>query len=118
MNYRKLYKKETKRPIPLTFEIHHIDGDRSNNDIMNLVALPKELHTDFHKSAINIKDWTFSMQMDGVSDCDTFRIIEEASVFAVFQSECNKWCAYRNYLLGLTPFDVFRLDSQYTTSSH
>ena len=30
------------------YEVHHIDEDRSNNDIENLVLLPKELHSKYH----------------------------------------------------------------------
>lgn len=30
------------------YEIHHIDKNRSNNDIDNLVLLPKKLHHQFH----------------------------------------------------------------------
>lgn len=31
------------------FDVHHIDRDRSNNDIHNLVLLPKELHRELHR---------------------------------------------------------------------
>lgn len=29
-------------------EIHHIDGNKRNNVIWNLIALPKEIHTAYH----------------------------------------------------------------------
>ena len=31
--------------IPKNFDIHHIDNDKSNNDITNLLCLPKDEHT-------------------------------------------------------------------------
>lgn len=31
------------------FEVHHIDRNRENNDVHNLVLLPKKLHREYHK---------------------------------------------------------------------
>lgn len=45
---RKFYEKETGERIPDNFHIHHIDMDRNNNDILNLVALPLSLHNRYH----------------------------------------------------------------------
>lgn len=52
MSHRKIYK-EYHGNIPVdntgrTYDIHHIDGDRSNNDIDNLVALTIEEHYNLH----------------------------------------------------------------------
>jgi len=52
MTYRKIYKKHH-GSIPVddtgrTYDIHHIDGDRKNNDIKNLVALSIEDHYLIH----------------------------------------------------------------------
>lgn len=49
MNYRKYYEKELKCKIPKGWHIHHIDLDRNNNEINNLVAIPKKLHEEFHR---------------------------------------------------------------------
>ena len=51
-NYRKLWEKFN-GPIPrdkngIKFDIHHIDGDRTNNVIENLVALSMDDHYDLH----------------------------------------------------------------------
>lgn len=48
-NYRLLYETYY-RYIPEDWEIHHIDYNHYNNDIENLVALPKELHRKLHQS--------------------------------------------------------------------
>ena len=53
-NYRKIYENHN-GPIPKdnqgrTYEIHHIDGDHSNNNPSNLVALTIQEHYDVHKS--------------------------------------------------------------------
>lgn len=35
-------------PIPDGWDVHHIDRDRTNNDITNLMCLPKDEHTKLH----------------------------------------------------------------------
>ena len=52
INYRKIYE-EAVGPIPVddegrTYDIHHKDGDRSNNHPSNLVALSIKDHYDIH----------------------------------------------------------------------
>ena len=36
------------------YHVHHIDFDRTNNDVDNLYVLPKSLHIKFHNSLNNI----------------------------------------------------------------
>ena len=53
-NYRKIYE-EYYGPIPSepngrTYEIHHIDGNHSNNNPLNLVAVTLQEHYDIHYS--------------------------------------------------------------------
>lgn len=53
VNYRKIYEQHY-GPIPhdnqgRSFEIHHIDGNRNNNDISNLRAVSLEDHYNIHK---------------------------------------------------------------------
>jgi len=50
MNYRKLYEKYFGIKIPPEFDIHHIDFNHENNNIENLILLPKSLHQRIHKS--------------------------------------------------------------------
>lgn len=35
--------------VPKGYEIHHIDGNHFNNKANNLIAIPKELHTEIHR---------------------------------------------------------------------
>jgi hypothetical protein len=54
INYRKIYESHYGK-IPVdddgrTYEIHHIDGDRSNNDPSNLKAVSIQEHYDIHLS--------------------------------------------------------------------
>lgn len=36
------------RKVPYGYQIHHIDHNRKNNNICNLVAIPKKLHNNYH----------------------------------------------------------------------
>jgi hypothetical protein len=51
-NYRWIWER-VNGPIPIdengqTYEIHHIDGDRNNNDISNLMCVSKREHSQIH----------------------------------------------------------------------
>lgn len=48
-NYRKKYKDYFKIQISQEYDIHHIDFNHENNDIENLLLLPKKLHQRLHK---------------------------------------------------------------------
>lgn len=48
MKYRLLYKKETGCAVPTDYDIHHIDMNKTNNTINNLVAIPHKLHEEYH----------------------------------------------------------------------
>ena len=48
MNYRKLYEEHHDLKIPKDWDIHHIDADRENNKINNLIMLPSKLHQALH----------------------------------------------------------------------
>lgn len=47
-NYRKYYKDYYSIEFGREFDIHHIDRNRENNDISNLILLPKTLHQKYH----------------------------------------------------------------------
>ena len=48
MSYRKLYEKHIDK-IPKGYEVHHIDFNHKNNNIDNLIAIPKKVHTVIHQ---------------------------------------------------------------------
>ena len=52
MNYRKIWER-VNGPIPkdehgISYDIHHIDGNRSNNSIENLKCVSVQEHFDIH----------------------------------------------------------------------
>lgn len=62
--YRKIYEQHH-GPIPQddqgrTYDIHHIDGDPSNNDISNLLAVSIQDHLQIH---LNQGDWAAAMRL-------------------------------------------------------
>lgn len=48
MDYRKIYQEHYRITIPDGFEIHHINKDREDNRIENLMLLPARVHRDLH----------------------------------------------------------------------
>jgi hypothetical protein len=49
MDYRKLYENSNGK-IPKNWDIHHIDFNHKNNDIENLIAVPKMVHVVIHQT--------------------------------------------------------------------
>ena len=48
-NYRKIYENHV-GPIPYRYDIHHLDGNHSNNNPTNLKAVTVQEHYDIHYS--------------------------------------------------------------------
>lgn len=48
MDYRRLYERHYGIKIPPEYDVHHIDFNRDNNNIDNLLLLPKSLHKKLH----------------------------------------------------------------------
>lgn len=107
MNYRKYYEEMTGVQVLKGYEIHHIDLDRNNNNIKNLVMLPEDLHKSYHIALRkleyigNVKKIITSLidGGNGVNDMVCTTIKEFVDVW----KECNKWNDYKYYLLGIVP---------------
>lgn len=48
-NYREYYKSYFNIKFGNNMEVHHIDMNRDNNDISNLLLLPKDIHQKYHR---------------------------------------------------------------------
>ena len=46
--YRKIYEDCYKLKIPKGYVIHHLDHNRENNEVKNLVCIPSRLHRQYH----------------------------------------------------------------------
>lgn len=103
-NYRLKYKRYYGIEFDKSYEIHHIDFNKQNNDIDNLLLLPKELHNKYHyylqvldllnwkkgKLELNLKISQFGLLTYVSNDA----IIEFVKVY----NECQKWLAYKQRL--------------------
>jgi hypothetical protein len=54
MHYRKIWETANNKKIPDDYEIHHIDGNRNNNEPKNLKCVSIQEHLEIHKKQ---KDW-------------------------------------------------------------
>ena len=106
-NYRKIYEKYCNIKIPKGYVIHHIDGNRENNDIRNLVMLPNELHKKYHeiltrletKFVVNKRITSIYESGSGINEYSSTIYIQFINTI----KQCNKYVDYRDYLLGLIP---------------
>jgi hypothetical protein len=108
MDYIKLYEAETKRKVKKGYDIHHIDKNRNNNSILNLVALPKELHQKYHKNQFSnptLHNRIYYNLLGSLEPGNAFNeyFLEQFSEFVLIFNECKKYIDYRDYLLGRIP---------------
>lgn len=102
MDYRELYKKHYNLNFNEQYEVHHIDGNRGNNNFANLVLLPKSLHQKYHAQKQLVENYPLCTQITG-NGCGVgvFNIYTEQ--FLETLKECNKWYDYKSYLDGKIP---------------
>lgn len=95
-NYIKLYE----RTFGITwdhkkYEIHHIDGNRDNNNIQNLVLLPKELHRDLHSVQIQI-DALETAEYDFLNFGQSSWMMFDPESYLEVLDRCRKWGALKS----------------------
>lgn len=98
MNYRKFYANHYKITIPEGFDIHHIDEDRNNNDIHNLLLLPSKLHHQYHFYRSIAMEWNqggdlYSQDMGSYS-------LNSVKSYCKVCKECKEWIALKSYMDG------------------
>lgn len=57
IGYRKFYADYYGIKFGREYSVHHIDGNRKNNDIKNLLLLPSNLHNRYHFYKNIIDSW-------------------------------------------------------------
>jgi len=100
-NYRKKYLEYFDLEDNKAFQIHHIDLDRNNNSLNNLVLLPKELHRNIHNNFQNIygrDKKSFTVSLDDI--CTIVCCGEYIKELVEDLQAMHCWCQYRdiNYL--------------------
>jgi hypothetical protein len=104
MNYRKYYEEQTGQTVPKGYEVHHINKDRGDNRIENLVALPVDLHCRLHGTEPKIGEIMVNVTghtRRGIGLLDYQ--IEQLQAFRDNYYEACEWVDYRDYLLGIFP---------------
>lgn len=102
-DYRAKYKRYYNIEFSKNFVIHHIDLNHDNNDINNLLLLPKKLHSSYHFHLDILKSMEMPMLITG-NGCNSqnyyLNMLED---FLKVLVECNKWYDFKLHLEGLMP---------------
>ena len=102
MNYRKLYSDHYKIAIPEGFDIHHIDEDRENNDISNLVLLPSRLHHQYHFYKSIAMKWNPGGDLYS-QDISSYNL-KSVEAYCKACNECKVWMHLKSYMDGENMF--------------
>ena len=95
MKYRQFYEDKTGVHIPNSYDIHHIDIDRDNNGITNLVAIPSYLHVQIHKALNELPPKYITAHFQDVSFLHYWEQLKEYEL--VFK-KVGLCIDFRNYL--------------------
>ncbi len=116
MDYRKKFKEFYGIDFGPEYHVHHIDQNRGNNDISNLMILPADLHGEYHQRLRELvmctspditnpdyanKDFKEMFKICGTNESE-FLLSAFYNFFDVL-SECQKWYDYKLYLNGKIP---------------
>lgn len=102
-NYRLKYKRHYGIDFGREYAVHHIDGNRENNDIKNLLLLPTKLHSKYHflKQIVEAGSVPTIITGNGLHSQQYY--LTNLENFLETLNECNKWFDYKMYLDGLIP---------------
>lgn len=102
-NYRNKYKRHFGIKFNENYVVHHIDMNRQNNDISNLILLPKELHEKYHTILNLISVCPQKTKADGFIDVRLSCSLIMSYYSEMFKllpqvlEECEKWIMLKNY---------------------
>lgn len=102
--YRNYFKSYYNLNFSKDYEVHHIDLNHNNNDITNLMLLPKKLHNKYHflLNAVqgNQFEKVFNAKITGNAINSELYNLGMAEQLIEVLNECNKWYDYKMYLDG------------------
>lgn len=102
-------KKKLGRKLPKNFDVHHLYHNRDNNDLKNLVAIPKDLHMKYHSfwmvSTLDINLIPKSPISQG-GGYFAFTL-KQLNAYAPVYMEVQNWIAHRDHLF----FDMPRINN-------
>ena len=117
MDYRKKYEEELGILLPKDYDVHHINQDRCDNSIENLVALPKPLHQRYHTVCYAVSPITLSDLPNDLTFHNCNRGISyEINILKEYDlviTECFKYIVYRDFLLNKLPISIINNERLY-----
>lgn len=100
-NYRQYYKDYFGIEFGSEMAVHHIDFDRSNNDIGNLLLIPKELHAKYHMRISQLGGAHSGMIDPDMRICgNTYRTSALRGLAEVFD-EVMDWLQIKNTMMRM-----------------
>lgn len=111
MHYRKKIEQAYNIKLNSDFVVHHIDFNRNNNELDNLMILPKKLHQQYHfitgcltkNKSLETYEKKIDIRITSnyyMSNRYQFYLLKK--FYEIFQ-ECSKWLDYKYYLEGILP---------------
>ena len=96
-NYRQFYKDYYGVEFGSDMAVHHIDFDRTNNDISNLLLMPKALHAKYHfcvnalgGNGCGIIDGNMKIRIDGYAEYKASMLHHLADAIVEIQEWVNR----------------------------
>ena len=111
-NYRLKYKRYYGIDFDKNYVVHHIDENRSNNDISNLVLMPLELHSKYHAYKTEFKLVTQNGMCFELSYAGSVLLNMQLSCLDKLAKVCAEiqlWVEYKyNADMGYEVYPMFR----------
>lgn len=118
MDYRKFYMEQLfLKELSNDFEIHHIDFNHDNNELVNLLALPKKLHNDLHKTFSKLQqNFVFKGELksnisNGFKSLNYYSV--SVSKYTDIYYECSRWFDLKLYFLDEIPYTLINKEVRY-----
>ena len=110
-DYIKLYKCYYGIEFGDEYEVHHLDGDRSNNNIYNLLLLPAPLHSRYHLLKNSVEGRTLFTGITGDVSSPNSYLWKMMQNFMDCLDECNRWATFKLILEGY-PLNMPAIDTK------
>ena len=111
IDYRKKYEQYYGIKLTIDYAIHHIDFDRTNNEIENLLLLPRKLHAKYHfiLNAIGATQGLANLSLNTFNTSDYSLLVFKELPEIIF--ECKKWLRLKEHGYSQEAFDFIFKES-------
>lgn len=106
MDYREKYKKHYGISFGDEYDVHHLDFNHQNDDMENLLLLPKRLHHQYHfaisKLPVENGKLALEVSIGGYDELTSFALSALVDL-AQAMKECREWKDFKSHLDGNMP---------------